>query len=184
MGEERRVHLSRSAPEAYSALRAFSRTVGGLAAQAGIDARLREIVQIHASQLNGCAFCVRVHVDAAVAAGLDADVIAQIATWRESGVFDDRERAALELTESFTFIHDDGVPDEVYDHVGGILSEAEYVALSWILVSINAFNRVAIAGRYPVPPRTATAAAVGASDRVPPATTEPRTPHPHEGAHA
>ena len=55
---------------------------------------------------------------------------------------------ALELAEAFTFIHEEGVSDEVYDRVGGILSEQEYVALSWILVSINAFNRVAIAGRY------------------------------------
>jgi AhpD family alkylhydroperoxidase len=153
MSEERRVHLSRSAPEAYRALEALSTTARALAADAGIDARLREIVQLHASQLNGCAYCVRVHVTRALAAGLDADAIAQIATWRESGVFTERERAALELTESFTFIHEDGIPDAVYDHVGGILSEREYVALSWVLVAINAFNRVAIAGRYPVPPK-------------------------------
>jgi len=154
MTAEHRVHLSRAARPAYQALSAFSKTVGGIAAENGIDDRLKELVQIHASQLNGCAFCVRVHVDRAVAAGLDADLIAQLPTWRESGVFTERERAALELAEAFTFIHDGGVPDEVYDHVGGILSEDEYVALSWILVSINAFNRVAIAGRYPVPPRT------------------------------
>jgi len=154
MTEERRVHLSRSAPDAYKTLEAFSQTVGGIATANGIDDRLKELVQIHASQLNGCAFCVRIHVDRAVAAGITADEIAQLATWRESGVFSERDRAALELTEAFTFIHDDGIPDHVYDHVGGILSEQEYVALSWILVSINAFNRVAIAGRYPVPPRT------------------------------
>jgi AhpD family alkylhydroperoxidase len=153
MSDQPRVHLSKSAPPAYQALAAFSKSAGAVAAEAGIDDRLKEIVQIHASQLNGCAYCVRVHVDRGVAAGLDADEIAQIATWRESGVFDDRERAALELTEAFTFIHEDGIPDDVYDHVGGILSEQEYVALSWVLVSINAFNRVAIAGRYPVPRR-------------------------------
>ncbi|WP_438353449.1 carboxymuconolactone decarboxylase family protein [Microbacterium sp. CJ88] len=158
MSEERRVHLSRSAPDAYRALEAFSKTVGALAAANGIDDRLKELVQIHASQLNGCAFCVRVHVDRAVAAGLGIDEITQLATWRESGVFTERERAALELTESFTFISEEGVPDGVYDHVGGILSEQEYVALSWILVSINAFNRVAIAGRYPVPARQETSA--------------------------
>ncbi|MET0812546.1 MAG: carboxymuconolactone decarboxylase family protein [Microbacterium sp.] len=152
---EARVHLSRSARDAYNALESFTKTVKEVAADAGIDPRLKEIVQIHASQLNGCAYCVRIHVDRAVDAGLDADLIAQIPTWRESGVFTDRERAALELTESFTFIHEGGIPDEVYDHVGGILSEKEYVALSWLLVSINAFNRIAIAGRYPVPPRDA-----------------------------
>jgi AhpD family alkylhydroperoxidase len=153
MSSESRVHLSRSAKDAYTALDAFSKTVGTVAADAGIDARLKELVQIHASQLNGCAFCVRIHVDRAVEAGVDADTIAQIATWRESGVFSDRERAGLELAEEYVYIHDGGISDDVYDRVGGILSEKEYVALSWLLVSITAFNRVAIAGRYPVPPR-------------------------------
>jgi len=153
MSELARVHLSKSAPDAYKTLSAFSKTVGTIANGAGIDARLKELVQIHVSQLNGCAYCVRVHVERAVTAGITADEIAQVAVWRESGVFSDRERAGLELAEAFTFIHEDGVPDDVYNRVGGILSEAEYVGLSWILVSINAFNRVAIAGRYGVPPR-------------------------------
>jgi AhpD family alkylhydroperoxidase len=153
MSELARVHLSKSAPDAYKTLAAFSKTVGGIAEQAGVDARLKEIVQIHVSQLNGCAYCVRVHVERASKAGVTAAVIAQLPVWRESGVFSDRERAGLELAECFTFIHEDGVPDDVYDRVGGILSEQEYIGLSWILVSINAFNRVAIAGRYSVPPR-------------------------------
>lgn len=150
---ERRVHLSRSAPPAYQALAAFSKSVGALADENGIDARLKELVQIHTSQLNGCAYCVRVHLERALKEGITADVIAQLPVWRESGVFSDRERAGLELAEAFTFIHEEGIPDEVYDRVGAILTEQEYVALSWILVSINAFNRVAIAGRYSVPPR-------------------------------
>jgi AhpD family alkylhydroperoxidase len=153
MTQERRVHLSRSAPPAYQALAAFSKTVGGIADDAGIDARLKEIVQIHTSQLNGCSYCVRVHVERAVKAGVSADVIAQIAVWRDSGVFSDRERAGLELAEAFAFIQEGGIPDDVYESVGGVFTEPEYVALSWILVSINAFNRVAIAGRYSVPPR-------------------------------
>ncbi|MFJ6653271.1 carboxymuconolactone decarboxylase family protein [Microbacterium sp. NPDC091313] len=152
MGEHR-VHLSKSAPAAYKALDALAKTVGGVAADAGIEARLKELVQVHASQLNGCAYCVRVHVDRAVAAGVSADTLTQLAVWRESGVFSERERAALELTEAFTFISEEGISDEVYESVGAVLTDAEYVALSWILVSINAFNRVAIAGRYPVPAR-------------------------------
>lgn len=148
-----RVHLSRAARPAYQALTDFSKTVGEIAAANGVDDRLSELVQLHTSQLNGCAYCARVHVDRAVQAGITVDVIAQLPTWRESGVFSDRERAGLELAEAYAFIHDDGVPDDVYDHVGGILTEPEYVALSWLLVSINAFNRIAIAGRYDVPPR-------------------------------
>lgn len=152
MPEERRVHLSRSARPAYDALEEFSKTAGLIAANAGIDERMKELALIHSSQLNGCAYCVRVHVDRAVAAGLGVDEIAQLPAWRESGVFSARERAALELAESYVYIHEDGISDEVYDHVGGILSEQEYVALSWLLVSINAFNRITIAGKYPVPP--------------------------------
>jgi AhpD family alkylhydroperoxidase len=152
MSEEQRVHLSRSAPKAYLALSGVAKTAGYLAAEAGISPALKEIVQIHASQLNRCAYCVRIHFDRAVDAGVSPDTISQIPVWRESGVFSDRERAALELTESFTFISEAGIPDEVYDQVGGIFTEQEYVALSWILVSINAFNRVAIAGRYTVEP--------------------------------
>lgn len=150
---ETRLHLSRTEPAAYQALNAFSKTVGEICAANGIDDRLKELVLIHCSQLNGCAFCVRVHVDRATAAGVDADTLMQIPTWRESGVFSDRECAALELAEAFTFIHEDGIPDDVYDRVGGVFTEKEYAALSWLCVSINAFNRVAIAGRYPVPPR-------------------------------
>ncbi|MFG6401963.1 carboxymuconolactone decarboxylase family protein [Microbacterium sp. P04] len=157
MSEEQRVHLSRSAPAAFRSLEAFAKAVGGIAAESGVEPRLKELVQVHASQLNGCAYCVRVHVDRALAAGATVDEITQLAVWRETGVFTERERAALELTEAFTFISEEGIPDAVYDHVGGILTEEEYVALSWILVSINAFNRVAIAGRYEVAPKEPTA---------------------------
>ena len=151
---ETRVHLSRSEPEAYKTLEAFTKAVHGIAKANGIDARLKEFVMLHVSQLNGCAFCVRIHVDRAITAGVTIDEIGQLPTWRDSGVFSERERAGLELAEAFTFIHRGGIPDDVFNRVGGVLSEKEYVALSWICVSINAFNRVAIAGRYPVPPRS------------------------------
>ena len=150
---ETRVHLSKTEPAAYQALDAFSKTVGQICAANGIDDRLKEIVMIHCSQLNGCSYCTRIHVARAVAAGIDTDTLTQIPTWRESGVFIERERAALELAEAFTFIADDGISDEVYDRVGGVFTEKEYAALSWACVSINAFNRVVIAGRYPVPAR-------------------------------
>jgi hypothetical protein len=97
-------------------------------------------------------------------AGLGADEIAQLPAWRESGVFSARERAALELAECYVFIHDEGIPDEVYDRVGGILSEEEYVALSWLLVSINAFNRITIAGKYPLRRAAASASTASVDD--------------------
>lgn len=150
---ETRVHLSRTEPTAYKALDAFSKAVGEVCRDNGIDERLKELVMIHCSQLNGCSYCARIHVARARAVGVDTDTLMQIATWRESGVFSDRERAALELAEAFTFIAEEGISDEVYNRVGSIFTEKEYAALSWACVSINAFNRVVIAGRYPVPPR-------------------------------
>jgi len=150
---ETRVHLSKTEPAAYRALDAFSKTVGEICAANGIDDRLKEIVMIHCSQLNGCAYCTRIHVDRATAAGMDVDTITQIPAWRESGVFSERECAALELAEAFTFIAEDGISDDVYDRVGAVFTEKEYAALSWACVSINAFNRIVVAGRYPVPPR-------------------------------
>ena len=149
---EKRVHLSRTEPEAYKALAAFSDTVARICTDNGIDDRLKEIVMLRSSQLNGCAYCVRVHTDRAITAGLTTDEMMQIGAWRESGVFTDRERAGLELAEAYVNIGDGGVSDEVYDSVGSVLTEKEYAALSWACVSINAFNRVAVAGRYPVPP--------------------------------
>ncbi|MER7797988.1 carboxymuconolactone decarboxylase family protein [Microbacterium sp. NPDC096154] len=157
-----RVHLSKSEPTAYKALDAFSREVGRIARDNGIDDRLRELVLLHCSQLNGCAYCTRIHSDRALAAGIGYDDLAQLPVWRESGVFSERERAALELAEAFTFIHRGGISDEVYDRVGGVLSEKEYLGISWLCVSINAFNRVVVAGRYPVPRRDGDAPAVQA----------------------
>ncbi|MFT4260587.1 carboxymuconolactone decarboxylase family protein [Microbacterium sp.] len=150
---ETRVHLSKTQPAAYRALDEFARTVGEICRSNGIEERLKELVMIHCSQLNGCSYCTRLHVDRALAAGIDADTLMQVACWRESGVFSERERAALELAEAFTFISEEGVSDEVYDRALGVFTEAEYAALSWAAVSINAFNRVVIAGRYPVSPR-------------------------------
>ncbi|WP_345752354.1 carboxymuconolactone decarboxylase family protein [Microbacterium rhizophilus] len=148
-----RVHLSKSEPTAYKALDAFSREVGRIARDNGVDDRLKELVLLHCSQLNGCAYCARIHSDRALAAGITYDDLAQLPVWRESGVFSERERAALELAEAHTFIHRAGIPDDVYDRVGAVLSESEYLGVSWLSVSINAFNRVVIAGKYPVPPR-------------------------------
>ena len=118
-----------------------------------VDPTLMHLVEIRASQINHCAYCIDMHTKDARLAGETEQRIYALSAWREAPFFSERERAGLELAEAFVFIHEDGVPDDVYDRVGGILSEKEYVALSWILVSINAFNRIAIAGRYDVPPR-------------------------------
>jgi AhpD family alkylhydroperoxidase len=147
------VHLAKSAMDVYRSLEEFSKRVGAVCRENGVDDRLRELVQLRCSQINGCAYCMRVHVERAEKAGITMDELGQLSAWRESGVFTERERAALELAEAHTLIHEGGISDDVYNRVGSVLTEQEYVAVSWTAISINAFNRLTIAGRYPVPPR-------------------------------
>lgn len=150
---DQRIHLSKSAPEAYKALDAFASTASRVAAENGVDDRLKELVLLHCSQLNGCAYCARVHTDRAAKAGISFDDVAQLPVWRESGVFTATERAALELAEAITFIRDGGVPDDVYARATAVLSAEEYVGVAWLAVEINAFNRIVLTSRLATGPR-------------------------------
>ncbi|RWZ68610.1 carboxymuconolactone decarboxylase family protein [Labedella populi] len=152
---DERIHLSRTVPSVYEKIAAFSTEVGQVARAAGVPATTAELVQLHASQLNGCAYCIRVHTKRLLTAGETAERLAMLPAWREAGIYDERERAALEVVEAITLIGDGGLTDREYRDVLDILSVDEYAAISWIGVAINAFNRVAIAGRYATGPHAA-----------------------------
>ena len=128
-----------------SAARAVYRAIDALDASAELEPRLRELVRIRASQINGCAFCVDMHcVDAQAAGEADRRIFA-LAAWRESPFFDGRERAALALTDAMTDIAADGVPDEVYEAAAAAFGDAELGNLMGVIIAINAWNRVAVA---------------------------------------
>ncbi len=121
------------------------RAVSALDASAPFEPRLRELVRIRASQINGCAFCVDMHcVDAQKAGEHDRRIFA-LAAWHESPFFDERERAALALTEAMTRLGEHGVPDAVYERAAAVFGEAELGNLMGVIIAINAWNRVAIA---------------------------------------
>jgi len=127
-----------------STARDVYRAIAALDASAPFEPRLRELVRIRASQINGCAFCVDMHsVDAQKAGELDRRIFA-LSAWRESPFFDERERAALALTEAMTLLSEDGVPDEVYHAAAAAFSEAELGNLMGVIIAINAWNRVAV----------------------------------------
>ena len=127
-----------------STARDVYRAIAALDASAPLEPRLRELVRIRASQINGCAFCVDMHsVDAQRAGELDRRIFA-LAAWRESPFFDDRERAALALTEAMTLLSEHGVPDEVYDAAAAAFDETELGNLMGVIIAINAWNRVAV----------------------------------------
>lgn len=147
-----RINLSKSAPELYQAVAGLDRMVAETAAKAGIETGFAHLLRLRASQINGCAYCVRLHTRDALASGEASDRIAVLPAWRETGYFSAKERAALALMEAITRIADGQVPDTVYEQAAASLSPAEISAVEWLAVAINAWNRIAIPSRYPVQP--------------------------------
>jgi AhpD family alkylhydroperoxidase len=131
---------------AFEGLRAMER----YARSCGLEKSLIELMKTRASQVNGCAFCIDMHTKDARAAGETEQRLYALNAWREAAFYSDRERAALAWTEALTLIRH-GVPDDVYDRVRAEFSESEIVNLTAVVVTINAWNRLAISLRFPVP---------------------------------
>src|SRR5690348_2798989 len=115
------------------------------------DPRLRELVRIRASQLNGCAYCIDMHTKDARAAGETEQRIYALPAWRETPFFTTRERAALGFTEAVTLLAQDHVPAKAYAAVAAEYSPDEIAALVSLLVAINAWNTVGVSTRTWVP---------------------------------
>lgn len=107
------------------------------------------LVDIRASQINGCPFCLDMHVKEAKIHGERELRVHHVAIWRESSLFDGRERAALAWTEALTKLSPLGVADEVYAEVREQLSEKEIADLTFAIMTINSWNRASIAFRVP-----------------------------------
>lgn len=110
-----------------------------------VEQTILSFVEIRASQLNGCAFCLDMHIKQAKLHGERELRIHHVAIWRESTLFNDRERAALEWTEALTRLSPQGVSDEIYAAVRAQFSEDELVYLTYMVMVINAWNRASIA---------------------------------------
>jgi AhpD family alkylhydroperoxidase len=111
------------------------------------DPRLRELVRIRASQLNGCAYCIDMHTKDARAIGETEQRIYALPAWRETPYFTVRERAALAFAETVTLLADTHVPDEAYQQVAAVFSADEVGALVSLIVTINAWNTIGVATR-------------------------------------
>jgi AhpD family alkylhydroperoxidase len=136
------------APDAYAAVMAL----GQLAAKAGIDKQLLELIKLRASQINGCAFCVQHHVLLGEKLGVAADKLNLVVVWREAPLFSSRERAALAWTEALTLLPG-GVSDEVHAEASAEFSETELFYLTSAIASINVWNRFGAGYRWTPPAR-------------------------------
>ncbi|MFB6888152.1 carboxymuconolactone decarboxylase family protein [Kitasatospora sp. NPDC056327] len=137
-----RISLPDLAPDFYRAMSALER-----ASRQGVDPVLAELVKVHASMINGCAFCIDMHATDGLKAGEQNHRLLSLPAWRETPWFTARERAALALTESVTLLTEGHVPDAVYDEAAAHFAPAELAQLIALIVTINAWNRIGVTSR-------------------------------------
>jgi len=138
-----RLNFFEQSPELTKRLFEFS----GAVHKGSLGNTLIDLVNIRASQINGCAFCLDMHCKEAKIHGEQELRIYHIPVWRESTLFSDTERAVLEWTEAVTKLSEHGVSDEIYNRVRAQLSEKEITELTFAIGMINMWNRLNISFR-------------------------------------
>jgi AhpD family alkylhydroperoxidase len=143
--QARATHPAFAVPDAFEALQALSKAIN----KTGISPKTLELINLRASQINGCGVCAVQHPRIARKLGETDDRLFAVAAWREAPYFTDAERAALALTEAATRISDraDPVPDEIWDEAVRHYDETELAALVLAIANINVWNRLNVATR-------------------------------------
>lgn len=142
-----RLKIYKASPELYDTMMKLSE-----AAAKDVDPIIGELIKIRASQLNRCAFCLDMHIRAASKLGETEQRLGLIAAWEEAGdLFTEREQAALALAEAITELSDGHVPDAVYNRAAAAFTERELGQVIAMAVTINAWNRINVTVRMPIP---------------------------------
>ncbi|GGD67483.1 carboxymuconolactone decarboxylase family protein [Paenibacillus nasutitermitis] len=136
-------------PEAYQTMLKFHQFTEGTA----IEPKLRELIKIRVSQINGCAFCIDMHARDVRKHGESEQRIVLLNAWRETTLYSEAEKAALALAECATVLSSHGVPDQVYEQVLEHFSEKEFVDLLMIINDINSWNRFGVSLHLQPEPR-------------------------------
>jgi len=140
MNMDNRINYFKVAPKALEKVMDLEK----YARKTSIDRKLRELIKLHASQINGCLYCENMHTKGAKKLKATEEEINQLENWRESDVFTPKEKKAFELTEKVTLIAEEGVNDEFYQQVREYYNEKEYVDLIIIINQVNMWNRISI----------------------------------------
>ncbi len=141
-----RLDDARVLPAARAALLGLEKVL----ATSSLEPKLRELIKLRASQINGCAVCVDIHTKDARAIGEEEQRLYLVAVWREAPCFSERERAALAWSEALTLLPTEGASDELFEGLAAVFSAEEIVALTHTIALINTWNRLSIALRRPV----------------------------------
>jgi AhpD family alkylhydroperoxidase len=138
-----RLDMLKLSPGGYKAMMGLEQYVHSC----GLEESLVTLMKLRASQINGCAYCIDMHWKDLRALDENEQRLYGLDAWEESPYYTERERAALKWTEAVTLVRESHVPDEVYEEVRKQFSEKEISDLTVIVATINAWNRLAIAGR-------------------------------------
>jgi AhpD family alkylhydroperoxidase len=149
-----RLFIDKQSPDAYRSMSAVASAVAGTAKAAGLDQLLVELVNIRISQLNGCGFCLDLHVRRAVKNGETPQRLAVLPAWRDVDLFSPTEQAALALAEAITMLPDHHTRERERARAREQLTDDQFSAISWIAITMNAFNRISIISGHPVRPRS------------------------------
>jgi AhpD family alkylhydroperoxidase len=135
-----RMNINKTEPGIYQAMAAADKQVESFE----LDAKLKELIRIRVSQINGCGYCINSHTKDALKMGETAQRIFALSAWWETPFFTEEEKAVLKLAEQVTNISDGGVTDEVYNHALGLLGEKKLAQAIFAIITINSWNRIAI----------------------------------------
>ena len=138
-----RLNYAKAAPGIYEAMDSLDQYLQNC----GLERSLILLIQLRASQINGCAYCLDMHWKDLRAIGEEEQRLYSLDAWRESPYYTDRERAALAWTETVTLIHSGHAPESIYEELRSQFSEKELSDLTLAVAAINAWNRLSIAGR-------------------------------------
>ncbi len=139
-----RINFAAAAPAAYQAVAALDRYV---AKDSGLPHHLIHLIKLRASQLNGCAYCVDMHVKEARRDGMGEQWINLVSAWHESPLYTPEERAVLGWTEALTLLADTRAPDADFDAIKAHFSDEDITKLTVAIGAINVWNRLAVGMR-------------------------------------
>lgn len=148
-----RPFLDKGMPESWKAAEHYSAAVRDEAAQHGLLPQEAELIKLHASRLNGCAFCLDLHSRQARQSGIPQQKLDLLSAWRESALFSEREGAVLAITEAVTRLPISAETASQLEAARATLGDDTFVAAEWVAVTINVFNRISILSEHPVRPR-------------------------------
>jgi AhpD family alkylhydroperoxidase len=138
--QQPRIDYPAVSPEPFKAMLALEKTI----AHSGIEHKLLHLIKLRVSQINGCAFCIDMHWKDLRALGENEPRLYGLNAWRETPLYSDRERAALEWAEAVTLISNHHVDQALFDKVAHHFNDKELADLTWAIAAINTWNRIAI----------------------------------------